>query len=199
MDVAITGSSGFIGIALASALRDRGDAVIPVVRGDGRGVRWDPAGGTIDAEALEGVDAIVHLAGEGIGEKKWTDEQKRAIRDSRVDGTALLATALAGLERRPSVLVSGSAIGWYGNRGDEELTEVSPPPEPSFLAEVCAEWEAATGPAEAAGIRTVHLRTGIVLSPDGGTLARMITPFKLGVGGRIKSGTAVHELDLARR
>ncbi len=189
MDVAITGSGGFIGTALASALRDRGDAVIPVVRGDGRGVRWDPARGTIDAEALEGVDAIVHLAGEGIGEKKWTDEQKRAIRDSRVDGTVLLATALAGLERRPSVLVSGSAIGWYGNRGDEELTEVSPPPEPSFLAEVCAAWEAATGPAEAAGIRTVHLRTGIVLSPDGGTLARMITPFKLGIGGRIKSGS----------
>ncbi|MBK5288675.1 MAG: TIGR01777 family oxidoreductase [Acidimicrobiia bacterium] len=188
MDVAITGSSGLIGTALATALRARGDVVIPVVRGDGRGVRWDPAAGTIDAEALEGVAAIVHLAGEGIGEKKWTPEQKQAIRDSRVDGTTLLANALAGLDRRPQVLVSGSAIGWYGNRGDEELTETSPPPPSGFLADVCTEWEAATAPAEAAGIRTVHLRTGIVLSRDGGALARMITPFKLGVGGRIGSG-----------
>lgn len=188
MDVAITGSSGLIGTALSAALRARGDVVIPIVRGDGRGVRWDPVAGTIDAEALEGVGAIVHLAGAGIGEQKWTPEQKHAIRDSRVDGTTLLANALAGLARRPEVFVSGSAIGWYGNRGDEVLTEDSPPPPPAFLADVTREWEAATAPAEAAGIRTVHLRTGIVLSPHGGALARMLTPFKLGLGGRIGSG-----------
>ncbi len=188
MDVAITGSSGLIGTALSAALRARGDVVIPIVRGEGRGVRWDPTAGTIDAEALDGVGAIVHLAGEGIGEQKWTPEQKQAIRDSRVVGTSLLADALAGLARRPEVLISGSAIGWYGNRGDEVLTEDSPPPPSAFLADVTREWEAATAPAEAAGIRTVHLRTGIVLSPHGGALARMITPFKLGLGGRIGSG-----------
>ncbi len=189
MAVAITGSCGLIGTALANALHERGDRVVPVVRGTGLGLRWDPAAGTIDAAGFEGFDAVVHLAGEGIGEKKWTDEQKRKIRDSRVQGTELLAATLAGLERPPSVLVSGSAIGWYGNRGDDVLTETSPSgPTDDFLVDVCLEWEAATAPVEAAGIRTVHLRTGIVLSPDGGALARMLTPFKLGLGGRIGSG-----------
>ncbi len=189
MDVAITGSSGLIGTALANALHERGDRVVPVVRGNGLGLRWDPAAGTIDSAGFEGFDAVVHLAGEGIGEKKWTDEQKRKIRDSRVRGTELLAGTLAGLERRPSVLVSGSAVGWYGDRGDERLTEASGPgPTDDFLVNVCLAWEAATAAASEAGIRTVHLRTGIVLSADGGALDRMLTPFKLGLGGRIASG-----------
>ena len=189
MDVAITGSSGLVGTALADALHRRGDHVIPVLRGHGLGLRWDPELGTIDAAGFDGLDAVVHLAGEGIAEKKWTPAQKVRIRESRVWGTALLATTLAGLARPPSVLVSGSAIGWYGNRGDEPLTEASAPgPSGDFLTEVCTVWEGATAPAEAAGIRTVHLRTGIVLSKDGGALARMIMPFKLGVGGRIGSG-----------
>lgn len=189
MRVAITGSSGLIGTALVEALEARGDATLRIVRTEGGGVRWDPERGTIDAAALEGVDAVVHLAGEGIGEKRWTPDQKRRIRESRVAGTTLLATALAGLDRRPSVFVSSSAIGWYGNRGDETLTEDSGPPSPDeFLAEVCRAWESATTPAEAAGIRTAHVRTGIVLSRSGGALARMLTPFKLGLGGRIGSG-----------
>lgn len=189
MDVAITGSSGLIGSALADALHARGDRVVPVARGAGLGLRWDPDAGTIDAAGFEGLDAVVHLAGEGISEKRWTPDQKERIRESRERGTSLLATALAGLERRPSVLVSGSAVGWYGNRGEETLTEASaPPPDDDFLAEVCRAWEAATGPAESVGIRTVHIRTGIVLSADGGALAQMLRPFRLGLGGRIGSG-----------
>ncbi len=190
MDISITGSNGLIGTALADALHARGDRVIPVLRGEGLGVRWDPETGAIDADALEGVDAVVHLAGEGIGEKRWTADQKRRIRDSRVRGTDLLARTLAVLERPPAVFVSGSAIGWYGNRGNEELIETSASGDrDQFLVDVCVEWEAATAPAEAAGIRTVHLRTGIVLSTQGGALRRMLTPFKIGLGGRIGSGS----------
>ena len=189
MKVAITGASGLIGSALVDALRARGDTPVRIVRTDGDGIRWDPARGTIDVAALEGVDAIVNLAGEGIAEKKWTPEQKQRIRDSRVQGTTLLATTLAEMAHAPKVFVSSSAIGWYGNRGDETLTEDSGPPSPDdFLANVCREWELATAPAEAAGIRTVHLRTGIVLSRSGGALASMLTPFKLGLGGRLGSG-----------
>lgn len=189
MDVAITGSSGLIGSALADALHRRGDRVIPVVRGKTRGLRWDPTAGTIDAAGFAGLDAVVHLAGEGIGDKRWTPEQKAAILESRTAGTRLLAETLAGLERPPSVLVSGSAIGYYGDRGAEELTEVSSSgPADDFLVDVCLQWEAATAAAEAAGIRTVHLRTGIVLSSGGGALARMLTPFRFGLGGRIGSG-----------
>jgi uncharacterized protein (TIGR01777 family) len=189
MDVAITGASGLIGRALTAALRTRGDAVVTVGRGSNADVRWDPMAGIIDGDGLAGVDAVVHLAGESLGEKKWTPEQKERILESRVRGTELLATAIAGFETKPAVLVSGSAIGFYGGRGDEELTETSPPPPPgNFLSDVCVVWEAATANAEAAGIRTVHLRTGIVLSKDGGALARMLLPFKLGLGGRIGSG-----------
>ncbi len=189
MDIAITGSNGLIGTALADALHARGDRVIPVLRGEGLGVRWDPEAGEIDADGLDGVDAVVHLAGEGIGEKRWTPDQKRRIRDSRVRGTDLLARTLAGLAQPPAVLVSGSAIGWYGNRGDEELTETSSSgARDDFLVDVCVQWEAATAPTESVGIRTVHLRTGIVLSEQGGALRRMLTPFKVGLGGRIASG-----------
>ena len=145
--------------------------------------------GTIDGDALDGVDAVVHLAGESLGERKWTPEQKERILESRVRGTQLVATTIAEMANRPRVLVSGSAVGFYGDRGDEILTEASPPPPPgNFLSDVCVAWEAATAAAESAGIRTVHLRTGIVLSKDGGALARMLTPFRLGLGGRIGSG-----------
>jgi uncharacterized protein len=150
-------------------------------------VAWDPQAGTIDAGGLEGVGAVVNLAGEGIGDRRWNDAQKARIRDSRVKGTTLLAETLAELSDPPGVLVSGSAIGIYGDRGDEILTEDSPPGS-AFLAEVCQAWEAATAPAEAAGIRVVHLRTGIVLSAAGGVLKKMIAPFKLGLGGRMGSG-----------
>lgn len=189
MDVAITGCSGLVGSALADALHQRGDRVVPVMRGTGLGVRWDPAADVIDTAGFEGLDAVVHLAGEGIGEKRWTPEQKQRILESRVRGTELLASTLAGVEHRPSVFVSASAIGWYGNRGDEELTEESDPgPADDFLVDVCRQWEAATALAQSAGIRTVRLRTGIVLSTKGGALARMLTPFKFGLGGRIGSG-----------
>ena len=189
MDVAITGASGLIGTALSDALRARGDRVVTVGRGAGADVRWDPMAGTIDGDGLEGVGAVVHLAGESLGEKKWTPEQKARILESRVRGTELLATTIAGLATRPDVLVSGSAVGFYGDRGDEILTEASAPAPPgNFLSEVCVAWEAATANAEAAAIRTVHLRTGIVLSKEGGALGRMLTPFKLGLGGRIGSG-----------
>jgi uncharacterized protein (TIGR01777 family) len=193
MDIAVTGSNGLIGSALVAALEADGHTVRRLVRGgasgDGR-VAWDPMAGTIDAAALAGIDAVVHLAGEGIGERRWTPEQKQRILESRTRGTDLIARTIAGLDRRPSVFLSASAVGWYGGqRGDEVLTETSAAPDPAdFLAEVCVAWEAATAPAEAAGIRTVHLRTGIVLTPSGGALGRMLTPFRLGLGGRIGSG-----------
>ncbi len=151
-------------------------------------VRWDPEGGAIDAARLEGLDGVVHLAGEGIADKRWNDDHKRRIRDSRVKGTSLLGGALAGLDRRPTVLVSGSAIGYYGDREDEILTEDSSPQSGDFLADVCVDWEAATAPAEAAGIRVAHIRTGIVLDREGGALAKMLPLFKFGIGGRLGSG-----------
>jgi uncharacterized protein (TIGR01777 family) len=191
MDVLISGGSGLIGTALRQALSARGDRVVTLKRAAVTGgdvVGWDVDERTIDAPALEGFDAVVHLAGEGIGEKKWSDEQKRRILDSRTCGTELLVGALATRERKPRVLVSASAIGYYGNRGDEVLTETSAPGD-DFLADVCVQWEAATAPAADAGIRTVHVRTGIVLAPKGGALGRMLLPFRLGVGGRIGNGT----------
>ena len=194
MDVAVTGASGLIGTGLVDALHRRGDTVRRVVRrppgpadGPGPFVRWDPDAGTIDAAGLEGVDAVVHLAGEGIGEKRWSDEQKRRILESRTRGTQLLAETLAGLDPRPRVLVSASAIGYYGNRGDQRLTEDDPAGE-GFTAEVCVAWESAARPAVEAGIRVAHPRTGIVLSRDGGALPRLLPLFKLGLGGRLGSG-----------
>lgn len=190
VDVAITGSSGLIGSALVTALEEGGHTVRRVVRsgpsGPGR-VRWSPTEGRIDRDALAGVDAVVNLAGEGISEKRWTDEQKRRIRESRTKGTRLLAEALAGLDPRPSVLLSGSGIHYYGCHGDEELTEADAHGE-GFLTEVVVDWEAATAPAAGAGIRTVALRTGIVLSAEGGALAKQLPLFKLGLGGRLGDG-----------
>jgi hypothetical protein len=191
MDVAVTGSTGMIGRALGRALTERGHTVVPVVRrpvSDGeRAVRWDIDRTEIDAAALEGIDAVVHLAGEGIAGSRWTDDTKRRILESRTHGTSLLAEALAGLERKPSVLVSASGIGYYGDRGDEVLTEASEPGD-DFLADVCVRWEAATGMAAEAGIRVATVRTGIVLDPDEGALAAQLLPFKLGIGGRLGSG-----------
>jgi uncharacterized protein len=195
MQIAVTGSSGLIGTALFARLRADGHEGIPVLRPGSDGAKgaqslaWDPGAQKIDATGFAGLDAVVHLAGAGIGDKRWTDDRKREILESRTGPTALLAEALAGLSAPPPVLVSGSAIGWYGNRGAELLTEASPPPtEPDFLYDICRQWEAATGPAEAAGVRTAHIRSGIVLAAQGGVLPRMALPFKLGAGGRMGSG-----------
>jgi len=189
VDVLITGSGGLIGTALTRALEAAGHRPVGLRRGSGAaGSRtWDPEGGAIDATAFAGVGGVVHLAGEGIAEKKWTPEQKRRILESRTKGTDLLARTLAAADEKPSVLVSASAIGYYGNRGDEELTEDSTPGR-DFLADVCTQWEGATTPADEAGIRVVLTRTGIVLSPKGGVLKQLLLPFKLGLGGRTGSG-----------
>jgi hypothetical protein len=185
--VVVTGSSGFIGTALTRALEARGDRVVRLTRGaSANGPTWDPDAGTISTVAFDGADAVVHLAGVGIGDKKWTPEQKRAVLDSRVKGTTLLADTLAELPAKPGVLVSGSAVGYYGDGGDTVLDESSP--NGDFLADVCRQWEACTQPAADAGVRVVNIRTGIVLHPDGGALQQLLTPFRLGLGGRIASG-----------
>lgn len=190
MRIAVTGSSGLIGTPLVASLRADGHEVLRLVR---RGtaasdeVRWEPSSGTVDAAALRGVEAVVHLAGAGVGDHRWTGSYKRTIMDSRVDSTHTIATVLAGLDPRPRVLVSASAVGFYGDRGAEVLTEDSPPGD-GFLAEVVQAWEAAAAPAAAAGIRVTHPRTGIVLSGDGGALGRMAPLFRLGAGGRLGSG-----------
>lgn len=191
MIIAITGSTGLVGRSLVSTLEADGHLVRPMVRRPPRAerneIRWDPAGGTIDAAELGSVDAVIHLAGEGIAAHRWTPAVKERIRDSRVRGTKLLCDTLANLATKPSVLVSASAIGYYGNRGDEILNESSPPGK-GFLADVCQQWEAATHAARDADIRVVNLRIGVVLSRDGGALAQMLTPFRLGVGGVLGSG-----------
>jgi len=190
MDVVVSGSSGLIGTALREELAGAGHRVVRLVRkgvGTGDAVRWDLEAGTIDAAGLEGCDAVVHLAGESIAEGRWTAEKKRRIRESRTKGTRLLAGALAGLDRPPGVMVSASASGYYGDRGNELLREENAPGT-GFLPDVCKEWEAAADPAREAGIRVVHPRFGIVLSKDGGALARTLPLFKLGMGGPIGSG-----------
>lgn len=189
MRVLVSGSSGLIGSELVQRLKAEGHEVTRLVRrlpGPGE-AGWDPKEGTADAPALEGHDAVVHLAGAGLGDHRWTESYKAEILHSRKEATLLLSRTLAGLERPPRVMVSGSAVGFYGDRGDEELTEESGPGA-GFLAEVVGQWEAATGPAEEAGIRVVHIRSGIVQSPKGGSLGRLKLPFKLGLGGRIGSG-----------
>jgi hypothetical protein len=189
--VLVSGASGLLGRQLSHFLTTGGHTVIPLVRKRGRGgqreVVWNPAEGRLDASDLEGMDAVVHLAGENIASSRWTDAQKARIRDSRVNGTRTLAEALARLERPPAVLVSASAVGYYGDRGDETLTEATEPGL-GFLADVCRAWEAATAPAEAGGIRVVHLRIGVVLSHRGGALKKMLPVFRLGLGGKLGSG-----------
>ena len=189
--VAITGSSGLIGSALVDSLRADGVDVIRFVRrapARDDEAQWDPTAETIDRAALERADAVVHLAGEGLGEKRWTDAQKRRITESRIKGTNAVARGLADVaaDGKPRVLVSGSAVGYYGLRGDEVLTEASTPGS-GFLADLCKEWEAAARPAEQAGVRVVRLRTGIVLAKEG-ALGRMLPLFRLGLGGKLGSG-----------
>lgn len=190
MDVVVTGSSGLIGSALVPALREAGHRVRRLVRRAPSApdeVRWDPAGGTIDAAGLAGIEAAVHLAGEGIADKRWTPEQKRRLVESRTSGTRLLAETLSRLDPKPAVLLSGSGIHFYGDRGEETLTEDSPKGT-GFLPDLVAAWEAAAAPAVEAGIRTVFLRTGVVLSPDGGAMGKTLPLFKLGLGGPVGAG-----------
>ncbi|MEE9207510.1 MAG: TIGR01777 family oxidoreductase [Gemmatimonadota bacterium] len=191
--VLISGSSGLIGTALSTALTTQGERVSTLVRPGSRGahepgaVRWDPGRDRVDAAALEGFDAVVHLAGENLVSGRWTDDKKRRIVNSRVGGTQLLSSALATTGARPRVLISASAVGFYGNRGDEWLDESSPPGT-GFLADLCTRWEAAATPAEEAGIRVVNVRFGVVLASSGGALRRMLTPFRLGLGGSLGGG-----------
>ncbi len=190
--ILVSGVSGPIGAALLPSLRTNGCSVVRLVRGPAQGrspdneqISWDPSV-PLAPQTVSGFDAVIHLAGESIF-GRWTAAKKRKIRDSRVVGTFNLSSALAQAVDKPKVFVCGSAIGYYGNRGDEVLREESAPGT-GFLAEVCQEWEEATTPAVQADIRTAHIRTGIVLSPKGGALGAMLTPFKLGLGGRIGNG-----------
>jgi uncharacterized protein (TIGR01777 family) len=192
LHIAVTGASGLIGSALSRRLKAAGHRVTPLVRrpaGAGE-ISWDPDNGRLEPGQLEGMDAVIHLAGENVG-ARWTAARKRRIRGSRTTSTRLLAQAIARARRRPGALVSASAIGIYGNRGDEVLTENSPAGDArlDFLAEVGREWEAAAEPARASGVRVVHPRFGLVLSPHGGALKKMLLPFRLGLGGRLGSGT----------
>ncbi len=191
MDVAISGASGLIGSALVRALDGAGHRAISLVRGRPAAgadeIRWQPADGEIDAASLEGVDAIVNLSGAGIGDHRWSEEYKGLLVTSRTGSTSLLATTAASLQAQPKVLLSGSAIGYYGSQGDTILTEQSPPGT-DFLAKLTVDWEAAAEPAASAGIRTAFLRTGIVMSRDGGALPKLLPLFKLFLGGRFGSG-----------
>jgi uncharacterized protein (TIGR01777 family) len=190
MKTLISGASGLVGTALASYLEKQGDQVIRLVRRNAHGggeISWYPDNQTVDPAHLEGHDVVYHLAGENIAEGRWTDAKKARIRDSRVVGTTFLSETLAKLDRKPSVIVSASAIGFYGDRGDEILREQSSPGD-GYLAEVSQQWEEATKSAEEAGIRVVNVRIGIVLSKDGGALGKMLTPFRMGVGGNLGSG-----------
>ena len=189
MRIALTGSTGLIGSSLAPRLRLDGHHVTRIVRGRAEpgDVEWNPSDGTIEADKLHGVDAVVHLAGAGVGDRLWSAGYKQLILSSRVQGTAVLAHALARLPEPPSVLVSASAVGYYGTRGNEVLTEDSGGGA-GFLADVCAQWEAAAAPAAAAGIRVITVRTGVVLSAAGGALKKQLPPFRLGLGARLGSG-----------
>ncbi|MDH5588447.1 MAG: TIGR01777 family oxidoreductase [Gemmatimonadota bacterium] len=191
MTVAVSGASGLVGSALTHFLTTGGHTVVPMIRrGEGGGgpvIRWDPEAGRIDAAALSEVDAVVNLAGEPMAPGRWTAARKKSIYRSRVRGTGLIAGAMAAMPDGPRTLVSASAVGYYGDRGDQRLVETDSGGR-GFLSEVCQAWEGATAAAEKAGVRTVHLRTGVVLTPAGGALGQMLTPFLAGVGGRIGSG-----------
>ena len=190
MDVVVSGSSGLIGRALRSALIAAGHGVRRLVRRPPSRpdeIAWDPDHGTIDTQGLEGAGAVVHLAGESIGARRWNEDHKARVYASRVRGTRLLAETLARLDRPPGTLVGASAVGYYGDRGTEVLTEDSSPGT-GFLARVCIEWEAATEPARQAGLRVACIRTGLVLSAEDGLLPRMLLPFRLGLGARLGRG-----------
>lgn len=207
MKIAVTGGTGFIGQALCETLAARGDSLVALLRQPGSAgtlppgterIQWNSTAGPPPPCAFAGVDGIVHLAGESVA-RRWTPERKRRIRESRVTGTRHLVEALAALEERPRVLVSASAIGIYGDRGDETLTEESPPGR-GFLAAVCVDWEEATARAAALGVRVTRVRLGVVLDAGGGALAQMLIPFKLGLGGPTGSGRQwiswVHRADV---
>jgi uncharacterized protein (TIGR01777 family) len=183
MKVSITGSTGLVGSALTSSLSNSGHEVIRMKRP----ADWDLERSFVNASSLEGADAVVHLAGENIASGRWTAARKQRILDSRVKGTKLIAEAVSRMDKRPQVLISASAIGYYGDRGSEILREDSPAGS-GFLADVCRRWEEATSPATRKGVRVVHVRLGLVLSSRGGALEKMLLPFKLGLGGKIGSG-----------
>ena len=189
MKIVISGASGLIGTQLVTSLKSSGHEVVQLVRRSAAAgqIMWDPKSGKLDPASLEGCDAVIHLSGAGIGDKRWSDAYRKEILDSRTATTLLLANTIASLQRKPSVFLSGSAIGIYGARGDEQLTETSAHGT-GFLADVCKQWEAAAKPAIDAGVRTVFLRTGIVLSPKGGALKKLLPLFRLGVGGKFGNG-----------
>ncbi len=190
MKVAVTGASGLIGSALVPHLRARGDEVLTLVRRAPRApgeVRWDPDAGDVDLAGLAGTDAVVHLSGAGVGDQRWTEEYKQLILTSRVNSTRTIATAMAALDPLPSVLVSGSAMGIYGDRGDEQLTERSAPGE-GYFPDVVTAWEAAADPAREAGIRVATTRTSLVMSRKGGAFGRLVPLVRLGLGGPLGSG-----------
>ncbi|MFB7851927.1 MULTISPECIES: TIGR01777 family oxidoreductase [unclassified Streptomyces] len=188
--IAVTGASGLIGAALVRSLRTDGHEVVRLVRRPARTgdeVEWDPRRGYVDVAGLVGCDAVVHLAGAGVGDRRWTAAYKREIRDSRVLGTTAIAEAVASLDTPPKVLLSGSAIGYYGDTGDRAVDEGAPAGE-GFLPSVCVEWEAATAAAQEAGVRTVHARTGLVVGREGGAWGRLFPLFRAGLGGRLGDG-----------
>lgn len=190
MHVVLSGASGLIGTALTRSLHADGHTVTALVRRPPRSadeVRWEPERGRLEPAALSGADAVVCLSGAGVGDHRWTDSYKAQLLSSRLDTAGTLASTMAGLDDRPPVLLSASAVGYYGDTGDREVDE-SAGPGTGFLAEMCVRWEAATAPAERAGVRVAHLRTGLVLSPEGGLLARLRPIVRLGVGGRLGSG-----------
>ena len=191
MKILISGSSGLIGTAATTALKSDGHNVVHLVRpgkttnpGD---IQWDPMRATVDVAGLEGIDVVIHLSGAGIADGRWTEERKQLLRSSRIDTTRVLVDSLSRLKQKPRLLIVASAIGYYGSRGDEILTESSATGT-DFLALVCRDWEAEASRAAERGIRTVMLRFGVVLSGKGGALPKMLPPFKLGVGGRLGSG-----------
>ncbi|MFI6461859.1 TIGR01777 family oxidoreductase [Streptomyces sp. NPDC050528] len=188
--IAVTGASGLIGSALVRSLTADGHEVVRLVRRGARGadeVCWDPEGQYVDAAGLDGCDAVVNLAGAGVGDHRWTDAYKKQVRDSRVLGTAALAEAVAALDRPPRVWVNGSAIGFYGETGDRAVDESAPPGD-GFLPSLCVEWEEATAPVQEAGVRTVFARTGLVVARDGGAWAKLFPLYKAGLGGRFGNG-----------
>lgn len=190
MKILITGASGLIGTALQKSFKEKGYELLLASRKEPKSaaeIQWNAESGFTDPERLEGVDAIIHLAGENVSGLRWTEEKKAAIRDSRVSGTRSVVEAIAAMKQKPKVFIASSAIGFYGDRGDDVLVESSSPGT-TFLADVCKAWETESRRAEDAGVRTVLMRIGIVLAKDGGALASMLTPFKFGVGGVVGSG-----------
>ena len=189
--IVISGSSGLIGTALVARLRADGHTVVRLVRrptaAGGSEAEWNPAAGTLDPAVIDGADAVINLSGAGIGDKRWSDSYKAELLSSRLLTTGLLARTIAAVEHKPSVFLSGSAIGWYGPCGDEQLDETAPAGS-TFLADICVQWEAAADPAAEAGVRTALLRTGIVLTPKGGALKKQLPLFKIGAGGKFAKG-----------